>query len=101
MMVAWVLTVVVDSAIAFTLCLYLRRRRTGMKMTDSVINRLLLYTVNTGAITSLFAILVLIMVSECLGGWFSQLTLISFLVYPLIWHSLLLSKSRANSMPYH
>jgi hypothetical protein len=34
MVVGWVLSAVVDSAIAFTLCLYLRKRRTGMNRWD-------------------------------------------------------------------
>ncbi|KAG2085705.1 uncharacterized protein F5147DRAFT_729947 [Suillus discolor] len=61
MVVGWVLSAVVDSAIAFTLCLYLRKRRTGMKRTDNVLNCLLLYTINTGAVTSFCAVLVVIM----------------------------------------
>ncbi|KAG1724020.1 hypothetical protein EDB19DRAFT_324044 [Suillus lakei] len=61
MVVGWVLSAVVDSAIAFTLCLYLRKRRTGMNRTDSILNRLLLYSINTGVVTSIFAILVIIM----------------------------------------
>lgn len=61
MVVGWVLSAVVDSAIAFTLCIYLRKRRTGMKRTDNVLNCLLLYTINTGAVTSFCAVLVVIM----------------------------------------
>ncbi|KAG2337367.1 hypothetical protein BDR05DRAFT_1005074 [Suillus weaverae] len=61
MVVGWVLSAVVDSAIAFTLCIYLRQRRTGMNTTDSILNRLLLYSINTGAITSFCAVLVVIM----------------------------------------
>ncbi|KAG1719218.1 hypothetical protein EDB19DRAFT_727074 [Suillus lakei] len=61
MVVGWVLSAVVDSTIAFTLCLYLRKRRTGMNKTDSILNRLLLYSVNTGAVTSFCAILVVVM----------------------------------------
>lgn len=61
MVAGWVLSAVVDSAIAFTLCLYLRKRRTSMKRTDSILNRLLLYSINTGAVTSFCAVLVVIM----------------------------------------
>ncbi|KAG2144393.1 uncharacterized protein EDB93DRAFT_1241274 [Suillus bovinus] len=61
MVAGWVLSAVVDSAIAFTLCIYLRKRRTGMKRTDNVLNCLLLYSINTGAITSFCAVLVVIM----------------------------------------
>ncbi|OAX41815.1 hypothetical protein K503DRAFT_441423 [Rhizopogon vinicolor AM-OR11-026] len=63
MVVGWVLSALVDSSIALTLCLYLRKRRTGMKSTDSILSRLLLYSINTGAVTSFFAILVIIMAS--------------------------------------
>ena len=71
MVVGWVLSALVDSLIAFVLCLYLLRRRTGMKRhennlsaahlysqltslisTNGIVNRLLLYSVNTGAVTS-------------------------------------------------
>ncbi|KAG1719223.1 hypothetical protein EDB19DRAFT_1861121 [Suillus lakei] len=61
MVVGWVLSAIVDSAIAFTLCLFLRKRRTGVKRTDSVLHCLLLYTINTGAVTSFCAVLVIIM----------------------------------------
>ncbi|KAJ8592542.1 hypothetical protein M405DRAFT_888942 [Rhizopogon salebrosus TDB-379] len=66
MVVAWVLSVLCDSSIAVALCIYLRKRRTGMKRressvirtllkanfsisTNGILNRLLLYTINTGA----------------------------------------------------
>ncbi|KAH7907171.1 hypothetical protein BJ138DRAFT_1093049 [Hygrophoropsis aurantiaca] len=61
MVTGWVISAVVDTLIASSLCYYLHKRRTGMKRTDSIINRLLLYSINTGAITSFFAILVIIM----------------------------------------
>ncbi|KAH0826381.1 hypothetical protein J3R83DRAFT_5346 [Lanmaoa asiatica] len=56
----WALAAVADSLIAITLCYYLHKQRSGMKRTDHIINTLLLYTINTGALTSLFAILVII-----------------------------------------
>ncbi|KAG1724017.1 hypothetical protein EDB19DRAFT_323913 [Suillus lakei] len=60
MVAGQVLSAVVDGVIAFTLCFYLRKRRTGMKRTDSIINRLQLYSINTGAITSLIAALAVV-----------------------------------------
>ncbi|KAH7930000.1 hypothetical protein BV22DRAFT_1028967 [Leucogyrophana mollusca] len=60
MVVGWVLSALVDITIACTLCYYLHRRRTGMRRTDSIINRLLLYSINTGAVTSFFAVLVVV-----------------------------------------
>ncbi|KAG2128508.1 hypothetical protein BD769DRAFT_1775650 [Suillus cothurnatus] len=73
MVVGWVLSAVVDSAIAFTLCLYLRKRRTGMNH------------INTGAVTSFCAILVVVM----------------FLSLPNNLAFIGLSKFRANYMRYH
>ncbi|KAG2741399.1 hypothetical protein P692DRAFT_20752567 [Suillus brevipes Sb2] len=68
MVVGWVISAVVDSAIAFILCLNLRKRRTGMNrqgiisptLTDNILNQLLLYSINTGAVTSFCAVLVII-----------------------------------------
>lgn len=61
MVVGWVLSALCDSSIAIALSIYLRQRRTGMKSTNGILNRLLIYTINTGAVTSFFAIMVLIM----------------------------------------
>ncbi|KAL6306136.1 hypothetical protein BKA93DRAFT_162335 [Sparassis latifolia] len=47
MIVGWTLSVVVDCSIAATICYYLHTHRTGMQRTDTIINRLLMYTVNT------------------------------------------------------
>ncbi|KAG1732271.1 hypothetical protein EDD22DRAFT_374754 [Suillus occidentalis] len=60
MVVGWVVSAVVDSAIAFMLCLNFRKRRTGTNRTDNILNQLLLYSINTGAITSFCAVLVII-----------------------------------------
>lgn len=60
MVAGQILSAVVDGVIAFTLCYYLRKRRTGMKRTDSIITRLQLYSINTGAITALFGVLAVI-----------------------------------------
>ncbi|PIL29372.1 hypothetical protein GSI_09423 [Ganoderma sinense ZZ0214-1] len=51
------LLVVTDIYNALVLCYFLYKARTGFNTrTDSVINVLLLYTVNTGLITSVFAL---------------------------------------------
>ncbi|EIW75864.1 hypothetical protein CONPUDRAFT_76917 [Coniophora puteana RWD-64-598 SS2] len=55
---SWFLSAVVDILIAVSLSFYLYGRRTGMSRTDNIINRLLMYTINTGALTSIGAILV-------------------------------------------
>ncbi|KAF8879136.1 hypothetical protein BD779DRAFT_1163234 [Infundibulicybe gibba] len=49
-------TVVIDVLIAGTLCVLLYRARTGFKKSDSIINRLMIFVVNTGVLTSCCAI---------------------------------------------
>ncbi|KAM5539777.1 hypothetical protein V8D89_006590 [Ganoderma adspersum] len=65
--ISWILyaglgcLVVGDGYIAMVLCYFLYKGRTGFnKGTDSLINVLLLYTVNTGLLTSVFALACLI-----------------------------------------
>ncbi|KAF9513408.1 hypothetical protein BS47DRAFT_1382503 [Hydnum rufescens UP504] len=45
-----------DIMITTCMCLLLRRRRTGFQKTDSVINRMVLYTISTGLITSVLSV---------------------------------------------
>jgi len=47
----------VDALITITLIYYLNKNRSGMKSTDSIIDLLIIFAVNTGAITSLCALL--------------------------------------------
>ncbi|KIJ37697.1 hypothetical protein M422DRAFT_781596 [Sphaerobolus stellatus SS14] len=42
----------IDMTIAITLSLYLHRSRTGFKRTDKLINKLVIYTINNGVLTS-------------------------------------------------
>jgi len=49
--------VVVDCIFAISLCILLLRSRTGHKRTDSLMNVLMVYSINTGMITSLAAII--------------------------------------------
>ncbi|KAF9504896.1 hypothetical protein BS47DRAFT_1368454 [Hydnum rufescens UP504] len=49
-----------DIVIATCMCLLLRRRRTGFQKTDSVINRMVLYTISTGLITSVLSCFLLV-----------------------------------------
>ncbi|KAF9513486.1 hypothetical protein BS47DRAFT_971241 [Hydnum rufescens UP504] len=51
-----------DIVIATSMCLLLRRRRTGFQKTDSVINRMVLYTISTGLITSVLSCFLLVVV---------------------------------------
>ncbi|KAF9232206.1 hypothetical protein BU15DRAFT_81497 [Melanogaster broomeanus] len=61
MIAGWTIAAFADTLIALTLCYYLRKHRSGMKRTEHIINRLLFYIINTGVLTSFFAILVVTM----------------------------------------
>jgi len=58
-----VLGVASDVAIAFTLIFLLQRSRTGFKRSETIINRLILFTINTGLLTSMCAIMSLISIT--------------------------------------
>ncbi|KAI0336997.1 hypothetical protein BDW22DRAFT_1040348 [Trametopsis cervina] len=64
--ISWVLYtafgagVVADSTIAIALCIFLARHRTSIKRTNSIVRSLMLYSINTGALTSICALTVLI-----------------------------------------
>ncbi|KDR70469.1 hypothetical protein GALMADRAFT_144753 [Galerina marginata CBS 339.88] len=49
----------IDVIIAYTLCYYLHTNRSGMKQTDRLINRLMMYTINCGVLTSILDIVTL------------------------------------------
>ncbi|KAL5532458.1 hypothetical protein ACEPAF_6028 [Sanghuangporus sanghuang] len=59
--ISWVLytslgsAVIADGWVAASLCFFLARNRTGFKSTDSVVNSLILYVINTGLFTSFCA----------------------------------------------
>ncbi|VDC03992.1 unnamed protein product [Peniophora sp. CBMAI 1063] len=50
------LTAITDVAIALVLCYLLQQSRTGFKRSDTLITKLIIFTVNTGLLTSLDAI---------------------------------------------
>ncbi|KAG6810845.1 hypothetical protein H0H92_010110 [Tricholoma furcatifolium] len=50
------LSTATDILIAVTLCFMLNKARTGFKTSDTMINRLIIFVINTGVITSLCAI---------------------------------------------
>ncbi|KAL4255166.1 DUF6534 domain-containing protein [Pleurotus pulmonarius] len=52
-----------DVVIAFSLCVLLHRSRTGFQRSDSMINKLIIFAVNTGVLTSLCAIASLISIA--------------------------------------
>ncbi|KAH7913091.1 hypothetical protein BJ138DRAFT_1224351 [Hygrophoropsis aurantiaca] len=95
MVVGWVISALVDIAIAVTLCYYLHRRRTGMRRTDSIINRLLLYSVNTGAVTSFFAALVVITFLTLPGAAYAAFVGVQSKLYAV---SLLATKIQAGGI---
>ncbi|KIJ43420.1 hypothetical protein M422DRAFT_779791 [Sphaerobolus stellatus SS14] len=51
-----------DLMIVVTLCYYLNRRRSGFKSTETLINKLIMWTINTGLLTSVVAVVDLICV---------------------------------------
>ncbi|KAI0028535.1 hypothetical protein K488DRAFT_89637 [Vararia minispora EC-137] len=56
------LTAITDVFITVTMCILLQKSRTGFKVTDTLITRLIIFTVNTGLLTSLNAITTAIMI---------------------------------------
>ncbi|KAI5116625.1 hypothetical protein M0805_009611 [Coniferiporia weirii] len=52
-----------DAIIAFVLIFLLHRARTGFQKSETMINRLILFTINTGLLTSLCAVLTVVFVS--------------------------------------
>ncbi|KII89686.1 hypothetical protein PLICRDRAFT_560578 [Plicaturopsis crispa FD-325 SS-3] len=56
-----VLSCSTDLLIAGSLCYYLWTNRTGHRITDSIMNKIMLYSVSTGMLTSVFQLLDLIM----------------------------------------
>ncbi|EMD31233.1 hypothetical protein CERSUDRAFT_100581 [Gelatoporia subvermispora B] len=60
-----------DITITCSLCYYLRKIRSGVSRTDKLINVLVLYTVNTGLVTSVLAICAITVSNVTLGtNWF-------------------------------
>lgn len=74
-----------DTAIAISLCYFLNQKRTGFKRTDKIIDHLIVYSINTGMLTSITSIV----------------CLITYAVMPITWVYLalcfLLSKLYANT----
>ncbi|KAF9506669.1 hypothetical protein BS47DRAFT_389140 [Hydnum rufescens UP504] len=81
--ISWMtIQAVVDILIATWLCLVLRHRRTGFQKTDSVINRMIMYSISTGLVTSVLSCILLgmvvkyglnvsIIIGMPLGGFYS------------------------------
>jgi len=57
-----VMQAIADIVIATCMCLVLRHRRTGFRKTDSVIDRMILYTISTSLVTSVLSCILLGMV---------------------------------------
>ncbi|KAF9510611.1 hypothetical protein BS47DRAFT_54187 [Hydnum rufescens UP504] len=63
--VAWLaIQAIADVVIATYMCLLLRHRRTGYHKTDSVINRLVLYVISTGLVTSILSCICLVLFAK-------------------------------------
>jgi len=74
LVVTWlIIQAITDIVIATCMCLLLRHQRTGFQKTNSVINRMILYTISTGLITSVLSCFLLAMVVKH-GFHFSVLT---------------------------
>ncbi|KIM67816.1 hypothetical protein SCLCIDRAFT_1209960 [Scleroderma citrinum Foug A] len=56
-------TAVSDVMIAACLCFLLQKSRTGFRRSDNMINKLIIFSINTGLMTSLFAIASLVSIS--------------------------------------
>jgi len=54
-----IIQTIADIVITTCMCLLLRHRRTGFQKTDSVINRMVLYTISTGLATSVLSCVIL------------------------------------------
>ncbi|KAA1470135.1 hypothetical protein DENSPDRAFT_835858 [Dentipellis sp. KUC8613] len=59
-----IVTLAANVAIATTLCILLHRSRTTFRKSDSLINKLIIYTINTGFVTSLDALIALVTVAS-------------------------------------
>ncbi|TFY66766.1 hypothetical protein EVG20_g4333 [Dentipellis fragilis] len=59
-----IVTVAANLTIATTLCILLHKSRTTFRKSDSLINKLIIYTINTGFVTSLDAIIALATVAS-------------------------------------
>ncbi|KAI0636268.1 hypothetical protein C8Q77DRAFT_1208090 [Trametes polyzona] len=55
--------VVADTITTIVLCIHLRQSRTGFKRTDTTLDRLALYAINTGLLTSILNIVAVILLS--------------------------------------
>ncbi|KAI0799680.1 hypothetical protein BC629DRAFT_1591843 [Irpex lacteus] len=58
---AFIGSIAADVVTAIALCILLKKRSTGFKRTDSFIRTMMLYSVNTGALSSLCSLMVLVL----------------------------------------
>jgi len=65
LVVSWLaIQATADIVIATRMCLLLRHRRTGFPKTDSVINRMVLYTISTGLVTGVLSCIDLVLFAK-------------------------------------
>ncbi|KAF8342247.1 uncharacterized protein EI90DRAFT_3032610 [Cantharellus anzutake] len=56
---SWLLMeVICDVTLAVSMTILLRRQRTGFKQTDNILNKLIVYSINTGTVTGVIAIVI-------------------------------------------
>ncbi|KII91206.1 hypothetical protein PLICRDRAFT_37904 [Plicaturopsis crispa FD-325 SS-3] len=58
-----------DTSIALSLCYFLHQKRTGYSWTDKVIDRLIMYSINSGLLTSVVSIICIISYFALPGTW--------------------------------
>jgi len=67
---AWlIIQAIVDVVIAVYMCLLLQRRRTGFQKTDSIINRMVLYTISTGLVTCVLSCVYIVLFTKYQSGF--------------------------------
>ncbi|KAI5121948.1 hypothetical protein M0805_002019 [Coniferiporia weirii] len=93
---ALAMIVVTDVAIASVLVYLLYSSRSGFRRTDTVINRLIVYTVNTGLITALCAVAALITSLACPTTFLPDLFL--FMIPKLYVNSMLASLNSRDTL---
>lgn len=72
-----------STLITILVIFFLQRSRTGFRRTESMINRLVIWTINTGLLTSICAIVALIFVRSLFGIFTLRDRWLTFLRFPL------------------
>lgn len=92
----FILDSIVDVMITGTIALFLWRKRTGFASTDGVMMTMVKFSINTGLITALISIMVLVTFSATKGSYF--FTVFYFSIAPVFFISLLITLNARDSM---